>query len=50
MIYSRTCRDLNLCYHCLETDGECSPDVQYNFVGLEDEETGDRIIACRKYP
>ena len=46
----RTCRDLSLCYHCLEQDGEqCSPDVEYNFIGLEDPETGDRRLTCRKF-
>ena len=48
----RTCRELSMCYHCLEnvdTDEECTAETPYNFIGLEDPENNDRRIECRKF-
>lgn len=41
-----------MCYHCLEnvdTDEECTAETPYNFIGLEDPESNDRRIECRKF-
>ena len=38
-----------MCYHCIQNEESCSPDVKYDFIGLEDSATGDRAIMCRKF-
>jgi len=42
----KSCRSLSMCYHCIQSEETCSPDVKYEFIGLEDSATGDRAIMC----
>lgn len=43
----KTCRELMMCYHCLDQDVDlaCDPTTEYEFFGLE--VNGDRRIQCR---